>query len=284
LSKLHSGDRFPDLELPDQSERPTRLGQLTRPSALDQRLAFGDSYPLVVMFYRGFFCPRNQQQMRLLVQWQPKLAVSYSSAMQSRFCCTTTRHARYASWAVGMIGRRPVLARTRSSPAFGRRGWRRSTLDPTATNSWSTTVCGSPIRPTACASRTTAAASTSLLRPTDPKRGRSTAPTRKSSGQRIFITSKGGSTPAANQAAYAASKAGLEILVRDLAEEYRQHGININAVCPSIIDTPANRKANPDADYTSWVQPQSIAAVIGFLASDAARDIHGAIVPVFGRA
>jgi NAD(P)-dependent dehydrogenase (short-subunit alcohol dehydrogenase family) len=104
------------------------------------------------------------------------------------------------------------------------------------------------------------------------------------SGKIVFLTSKGGGAATANQAAYAASKGGLEILVRDLAEETRQFGINVNAVSPSIIDTPANRTANPRADYSAWVQPASIAGVIHFLTSDAARDIHGAIVPVYGRA
>jgi NAD(P)-dependent dehydrogenase (short-subunit alcohol dehydrogenase family) len=103
-------------------------------------------------------------------------------------------------------------------------------------------------------------------------------------GKLIFISSRAGSQPASNEAAYAASKGGLEILVRDLAEETRRHGVNVNAVSPSIIDTSANRKANPEADYSLWVQPESLAGVIGFLASDAARDIHGAIVPVYGNA
>jgi NAD(P)-dependent dehydrogenase (short-subunit alcohol dehydrogenase family) len=73
-------------------------------------------------------------------------------------------------------------------------------------------------------------------------------------------------------------------MVRNLAEETRRQGVNVNAVSPSIIDTSANRKANPQADYSLWVQPESLAGVIHFLASDAARDIHGAIVPVYGNA
>jgi NAD(P)-dependent dehydrogenase (short-subunit alcohol dehydrogenase family) len=102
-------------------------------------------------------------------------------------------------------------------------------------------------------------------------------------GKLVFISSKAGSQPGPNTAAYGVSKGGLELLVRDLAEETRQHGVNVNAVAASVIDTPANRGANPGADYSAWVQPQSIAGVIRFLASDAARDIHGAIVPVYGR-
>jgi NAD(P)-dependent dehydrogenase (short-subunit alcohol dehydrogenase family) len=102
-------------------------------------------------------------------------------------------------------------------------------------------------------------------------------------GKLVFISSKAGSQPGPNTAAYGISKGGLEVLVRDLAEETRQHGVNVNAVAASVIDTPANRGANPGADYSAWVQPESIAGVIRFLASDAARDIHGAIVPVYGR-
>lgn len=104
------------------------------------------------------------------------------------------------------------------------------------------------------------------------------------SGKLVFVSSRGGSVPGAGAAAYGASKAGLELLVRDLAEETRGRGVNANAVAPSIIDTPANRRAEPDADYDTWVQPESLAGVIAFLASDAARDIHGAVVPVYGRA
>src|SRR5689334_10953056 len=72
-------------------------------------------------------------------------------------------------------------------------------------------------------------------------------------------------------------------VVRDLAEETRQRGVNVNAVAASIIDTPANRSANPGTDYSAWIRPESIAGVIHFLAFEAARDIHGAIVPVYGR-
>lgn len=103
-------------------------------------------------------------------------------------------------------------------------------------------------------------------------------------GRLIFVSSRGGSVPGPGAAAYGASKAGLELLVRDLAEETRARGVQVNAVAPSIIDTPANRRADPGADVAAWVQPDSLAGVIAFLASDAARDISGAIVPVYGRA
>lgn len=102
-------------------------------------------------------------------------------------------------------------------------------------------------------------------------------------GKLVFVSSRGASVPAAGAAAYGASKAGLELLVRALAEETRGRGINVNAVAPSTIDTPANRQGRPDSERGAWVQPESLADVIAFLASDGARDIHGAIVPVYGR-
>jgi peroxiredoxin/cold shock CspA family protein len=77
-TNLSIGDRFPDVELLSHEGRPLRLSQLTRPGLLDQKLGFLDGYPLILVFYRGFFCPRDQQQMRLLVQFQSELAVSYA--------------------------------------------------------------------------------------------------------------------------------------------------------------------------------------------------------------
>lgn len=103
-------------------------------------------------------------------------------------------------------------------------------------------------------------------------------------GQLVFVSSRSPRQPTANLAEYSVSKGGLDILVQVLAQETRQHGINVNAVAPSVIDTEPNRRFNPDADYTRWVTPESIAGVIHFLASAAARDIHGAIIPIYGRA
>jgi peroxiredoxin/cold shock CspA family protein len=71
------GDRFPDIELPDHRNEVTRLSQFTQPGLLDQRLGFLDGYPLILVFYRGFFCPRDQQQMRQLVEFQRELVVNY---------------------------------------------------------------------------------------------------------------------------------------------------------------------------------------------------------------
>jgi len=76
-TNVRVGDRFPDIELPDTQERMVRLSSLTKPGLLDEQLGFHDGYPLIVVFYRGFFCPRDQQQFRMLVQFQAELAVNY---------------------------------------------------------------------------------------------------------------------------------------------------------------------------------------------------------------
>lgn len=82
--------------------------------------------------------------------------------------------------------------------------------------------------------------------------------------------------------AYCASKSAVIRLTESMAAELREQGINVNCVLPTIIDTPANRAAMPSADPSLWVAPTDLAAVIGFLASDAARAVHGAAVPVSG--
>jgi NAD(P)-dependent dehydrogenase (short-subunit alcohol dehydrogenase family) len=84
-------------------------------------------------------------------------------------------------------------------------------------------------------------------------------------------------------AAYAASKAAALALVQATAAEVLASGVRVNAVLPSTIDTPANRSAMPQADFARWVAPASLAEVVGFLLSDAARDISGAALPVYGR-
>lgn len=76
-TNLLVGDTFPDAALPDQRGVPVQLGSLTRPSQMDRHLGFTDGYPLIVIFGRGFFCPRDQQQFRQLVQFQNELAVNY---------------------------------------------------------------------------------------------------------------------------------------------------------------------------------------------------------------
>jgi NAD(P)-dependent dehydrogenase (short-subunit alcohol dehydrogenase family) len=82
--------------------------------------------------------------------------------------------------------------------------------------------------------------------------------------------------------AYAASKSGVHRLTEALAEETKGKGVTVNAVLPSIIDTPANRADMPDADFGRWVAPSELAAVILFLASPEAGAITGALLPVTG--
>jgi NAD(P)-dependent dehydrogenase (short-subunit alcohol dehydrogenase family) len=81
---------------------------------------------------------------------------------------------------------------------------------------------------------------------------------------------------------YVASKSAVIRLTETMAAELREKNINVNCVLPTIIDTPDNRAAMPGADPCRWVAPQDLAAVIFFLASDAARAIHGAALPVTG--
>ncbi len=73
---LRAGDAFPDFELPDHRKQPRRLSGYTRPSPLDERLGFDDGYPLILVFGRGSFCPRDGEQMRVLVRFQSELAVN----------------------------------------------------------------------------------------------------------------------------------------------------------------------------------------------------------------
>lgn len=86
----------------------------------------------------------------------------------------------------------------------------------------------------------------------------------------------------AQMGAYIASKSVVIRLTEAMAAELRDRGINVNCVLPTIIDTPDNRGAMPDADPSRWVAPADLAAVIRFLASDAARAVHGAALPVTG--
>jgi NAD(P)-dependent dehydrogenase (short-subunit alcohol dehydrogenase family) len=83
--------------------------------------------------------------------------------------------------------------------------------------------------------------------------------------------------------AYSAAKAAVLSLTESMSAELKSENINVNCVLPGTIDTPPNRAAMPNANVEKWVTPESLAEVIMFLASDAARDIHGVAVPVFGK-
>ena len=87
----------------------------------------------------------------------------------------------------------------------------------------------------------------------------------------------------AGMGAYAASKAGVAKLTEALSEELKDRFITVNAVLPSIIDTPANRADMPKADFGRWVKPQAIADLIVYLGSEAAAAITGASIPIQGR-
>ncbi|MSQ67755.1 MAG: SDR family NAD(P)-dependent oxidoreductase [Gammaproteobacteria bacterium] len=87
----------------------------------------------------------------------------------------------------------------------------------------------------------------------------------------------------AQMSAYCAAKSTVMRLTESLSRELRDEGINVNAVLPSILDTPRNRADMPTADHARWVSTEALAEVICFLASGAARAIHGALIPVVGR-
>lgn len=103
-------------------------------------------------------------------------------------------------------------------------------------------------------------------------------------GRIINISSRVARTAPAGLGAYAVSKAAVITLTEVLANETRDQGITVNAILPSVIDTPANRTAMPDADFSAWVRPEQIGAVIRFLAADESGIISGAAIPVYGRA
>ncbi len=101
-------------------------------------------------------------------------------------------------------------------------------------------------------------------------------------GRIIHVSSKTAVSPRAKQAAYAVSKMGLITLTETIAAEVKGTGVTANVVLPSIMDTPANRRAMVKADPARWVPPERIAAVMRFLCSDAAASINGARIPVYG--
>jgi NAD(P)-dependent dehydrogenase (short-subunit alcohol dehydrogenase family) len=101
-------------------------------------------------------------------------------------------------------------------------------------------------------------------------------------GKIVNIGAMGGVSGKGNMSAYSASKSVVIRLTESLSAELREKGINVNCVLPSIIDSPANRADTPDADPGRWVTPAALADVILFLASDKARAVHGASIPVVG--
>jgi NAD(P)-dependent dehydrogenase (short-subunit alcohol dehydrogenase family) len=105
---------------------------------------------------------------------------------------------------------------------------------------------------------------------------------RAKGGRIIAIGSRAALEPGPGLAAYNASKAALVSLLRTVALENKDGGITGNVILPGTMDTPANRESDPDADVSKWVQPATIASLIVWLASDAAQDVTGAVIPVYG--
>ncbi|MEQ9330748.1 SDR family NAD(P)-dependent oxidoreductase [Thalassobaculum sp.] len=104
----------------------------------------------------------------------------------------------------------------------------------------------------------------------------------RGSGKIVTVGAHAALKGVAGMGAYCASKASVMRVTESAAAELRGHGINVNCVLPTILDTPQNRAAMPKADPSHWVSPDALAAVIAFLASDDARAVHGALLPVTG--
>jgi NAD(P)-dependent dehydrogenase (short-subunit alcohol dehydrogenase family) len=101
-------------------------------------------------------------------------------------------------------------------------------------------------------------------------------------GKIVTVGAHAAQRGAATMGAYCAAKSAAIRLTEAMSAELREHNINVNCVLPTIIDTPDNRASMPDADPARWVAPAALAEVIAFLASDGARAVHGAAVPVSG--
>lgn len=99
-------------------------------------------------------------------------------------------------------------------------------------------------------------------------------------GRIVHVSARAATDPFPGAAAYIVSKSALAALIRVLAMETAGSGVTVNGVLPTTIDTPANRTAMPDADPSKWVKPESIAQLIGFLVSDAAGQVNGALIPI----
>jgi NAD(P)-dependent dehydrogenase (short-subunit alcohol dehydrogenase family) len=102
-------------------------------------------------------------------------------------------------------------------------------------------------------------------------------------GRIVNVSARAATQGKGRMAPYCASKAAVITLTESLAAENRHSGINVNCILPGTIDTPQNRADMPDADFSHWVPPAALADVVFFLASEGARCINGAAIPVYGR-
>ncbi|CAN5639975.1 SDR family NAD(P)-dependent oxidoreductase [soil metagenome] len=107
--------------------------------------------------------------------------------------------------------------------------------------------------------------------------------TENGGGSFVFVSSRAARENRRGHVSYAVAKSALLTLVESIAEEYAADGIRANAVLPGTVDTPRNRRDQPDADHSRWTLPDEIARVIVFLASDTASAINAASIPVYGR-
>jgi NAD(P)-dependent dehydrogenase (short-subunit alcohol dehydrogenase family) len=103
-------------------------------------------------------------------------------------------------------------------------------------------------------------------------------------GAFVCVSARTALRPYPGGGAYSVAKASVLALVNALDVEYRREGVRCNAILPSVIDTPANRESQPDADHSKWVKPEEIASVVRFLVSAESAVTSGAAVPVYGRA
>lgn len=101
-------------------------------------------------------------------------------------------------------------------------------------------------------------------------------------GKIVSVAARVANAGKGNMAPYSVAKSAVARLTESMAAEYRAQNINVNCIMPGTIDTPANRRDMPDADFSKWVPPAALADVICFLCSDGARAINGAAVPVYG--
>ncbi len=102
-------------------------------------------------------------------------------------------------------------------------------------------------------------------------------------GRIIAIGSRAALEPGAGVGAYSASKAAMVSLIKTVALENKDAGLTANVILPGTMDTPANRKAIPNADVSKWVQPAAVAGLVVWLAGDSGKDVNGAVIPVYGK-